>query len=106
MTFKNYFLVAVGLSLITTVGIFITKSFLPPLVPLFYGKPTGAEQLASTWFIFVIPGISILITVINMLINLATRDEFIQKIVAVASFLIAVMASITVVKIILLVGFF
>lgn len=106
VSFKNYFLAAIVLSLVTVAGVFAIKSFLPPLIPLFYGKPAGTEQLATTWLIIVVPGISILLTIINLLINISVKDEFIQKIVAVSAFIISLMSSITVAKIIALVGFF
>lgn len=104
--FHNYFLAAGILSVLSIVGALITRSFLPPLIPLFYGKPTGAEQLAPTWFIFIIPGISILITVTNLFVNKSAEDKFIKKILAITSLVISLMATITVVKIIMLVGFF
>lgn len=104
--FKNYFLAAIIVSLVTIVGILAVKSFLPPLVPLFYGKPAGVEQLASTWMIIIVPAISVLITIINLFISTAVKDEFVQKIVAVSAFVISVMSGITVAKIVTLVGFF
>ena len=104
--FRNYFLAAGILSVLSIVGSLIARSFLPPLIPIFYGKPTGAEQLAPAWFIFVIPGISILTTVTNLFINKSAEDEFIKKILAITSLVISLMAAITVVKIITLVGFF
>ncbi|OGM81748.1 hypothetical protein A2434_00820 [Candidatus Woesebacteria bacterium RIFOXYC1_FULL_41_14] len=106
VAFRNYFLAAFLLAIFTILIVFVIMNFLPPLIPLFYGKPTGSEQLTPTWFIFVVPGVSILITAANLFVNISTKDEFIRKIVAVSSLIISIMASTTVAKIIMLVGFF
>jgi len=106
VTFPNFFIFAAVLSLLTAVIILITKSFLPPVVPLFYGKPTGTDQLAPTLFLLVVPAISLAITAVNVFINSSAKDDFIKKFIAASSLIISVMATVTVVKIILLVGFF
>ncbi len=106
MDFYNYFLAAGALSVLSIVGTLIIRSFLPPLIPLFYGKPEGAEQLAPAWFILIIPGVSILITATNLFVNKSVEDKFIKKVLAITSLVISLMATITVVKIITLVGFF
>lgn len=106
VVFRNLFIIAGILSLITIAGILSIKSFLPPLLPVFYGKPSGAEQLASTYFIFLIPSVSILITALNLFINSSAKEVFIKKIVAIVSLVASLMAAITVFKIVLLVGFF
>ena len=94
------------MALVSILSILIAKSFLPPVIPIFFGKPTGDEQLASYWFLFTIPGISIIISTINIIVSTSGKDEFIKKVLAVGSFLISFMATVTVTKIILLVGFF
>ena len=106
VTYYKFFLVAGVLALVSILCILIAKSFLPPVIPIFFGKPTGDEQLASYWFLFTIPGISIIISTINIIVSTSGKDEFIKKVLAVGSFLISFMATVTVTKIILLVGFF
>lgn len=106
VVFRNFFLAAGILSVLSIIGIIAINSFLPPLLPVFYGKPTGAEQLASTYFIFVIPGISSLITIINLFVSSFFKDILIKKILAIVSFIVSLMATITVLKIVVLVGFF
>jgi hypothetical protein len=71
-----------------------------------YGKPIGADQLGATFLILIIPGVSILITGINFLINKSIKDEFIKHVLAVSSLVISIIATIAVIKIISLVGFF
>lgn len=106
VVFRNCFLIAFILAVLSTVGIALTKTFLPNIIPLFYGKPTGAEQLADFWLFFLIPGVSFLITTANLLISNSVKDDFVKKTLAVSALVISLMAATSVVKIILLVGFF
>ncbi len=106
ITFQKLFLVAGALSFISLLAVLGSRGFLPPLVPLFYGKPTGADQLAPTLFLLIIPAVSLLITIINLFINSRSKDDFIKKFLAVSSLVFSIMTIIAVTKIILLVGFF
>lgn len=106
VTFPNFFIAAGVLNLVTALAILAVRSFLPPVVPLFYGKPGGADQLASSIFLLIVPGVSLLISGVNVFINSASKDDFIKKFLGVASLIVSVMATITVAKVILLVGFF
>ncbi len=106
VVFRNLFIVAGVLSILDIIGVLVIRDLLPPLLPVFYGKPTGTEQLAPTYFIFVIPSVSILITALNLFINTNAKDIFIKKTLAMVSLAVSLMATITVFKIILLVGFF
>jgi len=106
VSFRNYFIIAVVLSIISIAGILLIKNYLPPIIPLYYGKPTGADQLAPTLYFLIIPGVSILISGINLIINLYIKDEFVKKVLAVSSLLASIMATITIVKIVFLIGLF
>ena len=106
VTFHNYFLAAFIMSVISILGIFLVKKFLPPVIPIFYGKPVGEDQLGTFWFFFIIPAVSILITTVNFLISMSAKDEFVKKVLAVSALVISLTGVITVIKIVLLVGFF
>lgn len=106
ITFRKLYIAALVLGAVSIIGIVLTKSLLPPVVPLFYGKPVGAEQLAKQMFMIMVPGVSILISIVNIFISKTLEDEFLKKILAISSFVIALMSMITITKIILLVGFF
>lgn len=106
ISFYKYFLVSWLLSVVSIVGILFTKKYLPPVLPLFYGKPVGVEELASSNFLFLVPLGVILISCFNFFISKSAKDVFIQKILAVTSLVVSFMATTTVFKIILLVGFF
>lgn len=106
MPFRNYFLAAI----IINVGVFLSLmflwNFLPPLAPLFYGRPVGEAQLTKTLGLFLAPGTSLLITVLNLSLSFWVKDSFFRKLLAVAAIVVAVLTAITIVKIIVLVGFF
>lgn len=106
IAFHNFFLAAGILDILTIIGILSVKSFLPPVIPLYYGKPAGTEQLAITNFIFIIPAIAVFVAAFNLFISSSTKDDFIKKTLAVTALIVSLMATITVAKIILLVGFF
>ena len=104
--FRNYFLIAGLLGVVSIAGIVVVRNYLPPLLPLFYGKPVGPEELASKDFLFFVPLGSIAISFVNLSISKSTKDALIKKILAVSSLVVVFMSTVTVAKIILLVGFF
>lgn len=106
IVFRNFFLAGGILIILTMVGIIIVRSFLPPVIPLFYGKPTGLEQLATNVFIFIVPGIAMVVGLLNFVIGSISENEFVKKLLAITFFIVSLMATITVVKIVMLVGFF
>jgi hypothetical protein len=104
--YRNYFLVAIIINIVVFLSIIFLKSFLPPLAPLFYGRPMGEVQLTTTLGLLIAPGVSLLITVLNLLFSLWIKDGFLKKLLAISTVVISVLAAITIIKIILLVGFF
>ena len=67
--FKNYYLAALIIAILSAVLTLVLKNFLPPVVPLFYGKPEGEEQLSQTFGLLIIPGISMVVTILNFFIS-------------------------------------
>ena len=106
IVFRNYFLAAGLLAIASVAIVLIARGYLPPLLPLFYGKPVGMEELAPRDFLFFVPIASICISFINILISKSAKDDFIKKILAVSSLIVSFMSAVTVIKIILLIGFF
>lgn len=104
--FKGYYLAALILNLLSAAFLVLFKHILPPVVPLFYGKPIGEQQLAGSLGLLIIPGVAILITFINFFISLVTKDDFLKKILVTATLIISVLVTITLIKIVSLVGFF
>ncbi|MEK7188605.1 MAG: hypothetical protein AAB685_01980 [Patescibacteria group bacterium] len=99
------------LSLYTTIAnliiigaILVLLKRLPPEIPLFYGRPESERELAKSIFLIIPPTLSIVITIINTSLVKIVKDDFIANVLLgliVASLLFS---TITVGKIIFLVG--
>ena len=103
---RNLYYLALIIDIGTGVAIVALENYLPPVVPLFYGLPVGQDQLTSTFGLLIAPAVSALIAVINFLISFWVRDSFLRKVLAISSIILSILTTITVIKIIFLVGFF
>jgi hypothetical protein len=103
--FFNALLIVFSFSLI-----FFTYADLPPTVPIWYSLPWGAGQLAQKPFLLIIPIISLLFFVVNLLFPQLVRFEnteenekkieFLKNSYIFVSFSIAVINMITLIKIV------
>ena len=103
--FLNALLIIFSLSLI-----FFTYADLPPTVPLWYSLPWGGAQLAPKLLLFLIPAISLLFFVFNLLFPQLVhfenneenekKNEFIKNSYIFISFSVAVINLITLIKIV------
>ncbi len=101
---KAYFKASLIINFTIIIFSLLIQKRLPPQIPIFYGLPQGEAQLSSPIGIL-IPSVSSLIFVLlNLFLINIIKDEFIKKVLVVAGLTTAVFASITVVKIIFLVG--
>jgi hypothetical protein len=103
--YRNYFLAAIIINVAVILALFIFKSALPPLAPLFYGRPIGEAQLTKTFGLLIAPGGAILITILNLFLSLGVKDDFLKRLLAISAIVISVLTTITIIKIVLLVGF-
>jgi len=102
---KGYFNASWIINFIIIIFSLLIQKRLPPQIPIFYGLPQGEAQLSSSIGILV-PSVSSLIFVsLNLFLINIIKDEFIKKILVIAGLATAVFASITVIKIIFLVGY-
>lgn len=78
---------------------------LPPLVPLWYGKPWGADRLAHPLWLILLPTGSIVIFIINTITSrFLTKDMLIfSQILAITNLLVSILSLVTLTKIIFLV---
>ncbi len=95
---------AAVVNLLIILGILLLQSHLPPVVPLFYGLPYGDEQLANTWALIIPPLVALSFIGINIFIGKTSKDEFIKQILVGLTIATTALSTITVVRIILLVG--
>ena len=96
----------IGLNLTVVVLFLLIKGFLPPIIPLLYGRPSGAGQLLPDWGILLAPALSTLLIIINVVTSNYVLAVFSKKLLIAAGCLVSLLTTITVLKIIFLVGFF
>jgi hypothetical protein len=104
--FTGLLYISLILDALVIVSVFFAKNLLPPVVPLFYGRPSGEGQLVPVLGLLLAPLVSLAITFANFFLAKIIKVEFLQKILIVSTFLLTLLTTITVIKIILLVGFF
>lgn len=102
---RNCVYSALALDFVAALIIFLVKGNLPPIVPLFYGKPIGVGQLVLPYGLLLAPLAAAIITVINITLASYIKDVFIKKVFSVASLFVSALVTITIIKIVLLVGF-
>ncbi len=90
---------------ISVLGIIIFWQKLPPIVPLWYSKPWGAERLAPPFWLFLLPASSLVITGINISIASILTNEYLvfSQTLTLSSLVISILSTITLVKIITMV---
>lgn len=104
--FKNYVSISVSVSLATIAAVVITILFskLPPQVPLYYGLPEGEAQLAPALALILPSLVSIATSIVNIMTCFFIEDEFLKKVLILTSIGVTFFATITTIRIILLVG--
>ncbi len=105
---KSFIFTSIAINLTTIIIIMVTIwiKILPPVVPLFYGLPTGANQIVKNWELLIAPLSALIITFINFFLTYITRDLYLKKTLIVSATFISALSIITIIKIVLLVGFF
>lgn len=106
LPFLSFWYFSLFLPLAATALVLTIKSFLPPVVPLFYGQAEGERIIAPMLGLLIIPATSLFITAINTILSLFSKDIFLKKTLILGAFFISILLSISLVKIIFLVGFF
>lgn len=83
----------------------LTERSLPPLVPLWYSAPWGVDRLAHPLWLFLLPCFGLVWQIINMIIAFSIPIEYLTFIqfLFINSFLVNLLASITLLKIIMIV---
>lgn len=100
---------AVRVSFILPLFSFLILAFfwkkLPPQVPLFYTKPWGEEQLAKDFFLWLLPSLSLILTLINLRIaSLLYKDQpFLSYLIVWGNVTICLLSAITLIRILLII---
>lgn len=79
---------------------------LPPEIPLYYSRPWGAEQLANSSSIFLLPILSITVLIINNLfaVLLLRSNSLLSRLLVITSLIFTSFSLFTIIKSIGLVG--
>jgi len=79
---------------------------LPPLVPLWYSRPWGADQLTHPLWLFILPAGSMALYVVNRAIGVYLTAEYLifTQMAFLTSLLVSLLSFIAVVKILFLVS--
>jgi len=95
--------ISIGVSLIILA---VFWKGLPPEVPLLYSRPYGVNQLVSSWWLWLMPGISLIIALVGVRFsgNIMEEDKLLAQIMIWVASVVAVMNLITVIKIVGLVS--
>ena len=78
-------------------------SRLPPQLPLFYSLPWGPPQLTTPPFLFLLPTLSLTLLLTNSLLAHLIKDNFISHLLWITATLVALMATYTLIHILVLV---
>ena len=100
----NWSVALLLVNLLAVLLILVLKNLLPPIIPLFYGRPYGAEQLAAQGSLVIPPLVAFAVCVVNIAISLSVSDEFLDKVLFGGMFVSTLLSLVTVAKIIFLVG--
>jgi len=97
-----------NLALITLSASFFLLLFswfkLPPKVPLFYSLPWGEEQLASPFYLWLLPASSLAIIIINLVFaSYFSSNQLLTRVLMVTASLYSLLASIILFRIISLI---
>ncbi len=87
-----------------TILLFRAKN-LPPLVPLWYAKPWGEEQLANPWWLTILPVTSLVIYLMNVIVSAYLTIEHLvfTQLLYTTSLVVSLLAFVTLLKILFLV---
>lgn len=100
----EYLLIASIVNFIVITFVIVTKSNLPPVVPLFYGVAYGSDRLVSSNFLILPSLLSLFFISINSIISFFVDDVFLKKTLTLAGLAATIFSVITVFNIILIVG--
>jgi|SRR3989344_1712952 len=99
-------LVVVGL-VATVVSLIILLMFwrkLPPVIPLWYSRPWGEDQLASPWNLLILPAASLLAQGVSLtLASTWSQTPLFAKLLILSSTIVALLSLITIINILVLV---
>lgn len=101
---KEYFNTSWILNLSTILFCLLLLKRLPPQIPIYYGLPQGEIQLSPSLGILIPSILSLIFILLNLFLISVIKDGYTKKTLIIAGLATSIFASVTVVKIILLIG--
>jgi hypothetical protein len=106
LPFKNYLVAAIITNFLVVALVLLIRPALPPQVPLYYGMAEGEGQLGTAWQLIIPNLVALTIVLVNTAVSRFIKDEFLAKTLIVGAIAASFLATITVMKIIFLIGSF
>ncbi len=107
---KNWFISLVHkfilVLFILSIGLLLWRwRVLPPMVPLWYSRPWGADQLASPYWLFILPVASLILYGINFLVGIYVTGEYLifTQMLFLSSLVVSLLSFVALMKILFLV---
>ncbi len=94
------------INVLSIAGIFLLKNLLPPEIPLFYGLAEGVEQLTNSTGLITAPLVSLSIVILNTITASLLNNDLLRKTLVVTGFSVTIFMLVTLIQIVLLVGYF
>lgn len=101
---KKFYIFSFFLNIGILATSFLSKIFLPPEIPLFYGFPQSSQQISPSYLLFIPSLVSLTITMINAYLSIFVDNIYLKKVLAFSSVLVSFLSALTTFKIIFLVG--
>ena len=92
---------------VLSVGLLVWRfPVLPPEVPLWFSRPWGADQLASRYWLILLPVSSLLWYGIDVLISIYVTTEYLifTKLLFLSALIVSILSFVTLIKILFLVS--
>jgi hypothetical protein len=101
---EPYTIIVAVIFIIMAIVFVVSLPTLPPQLPLFYSK-TGDDQMADSWWIFLLPVLAVLFISLNKMILVKSFKEniLVEKIIYYTNLIIMVITGFMFVRILLLV---
>lgn len=92
---------------VLSVGLLLWRfPVLPPQVPLWFSRPWGTDQLASPYWLFLLPASGIVWYAINLLLSIYVTAEYLifTQILFLSSLIVSLLSFVALVKILFLIS--
>lgn len=91
---------------VLSIGLLLWRwRMLPPMVPLWYSRPWGEDQLASPFWLFILPVASLLLYGINVFVSMYVLAEYLifTQMLFLSSLIVSLLSFIALTKILFLI---